>query len=109
MIRNSFLALLLALSGTGAFGQPVARMELTPPIAANGLDLPVSVDLGQLTSLPDSQLSLYETSNGKRTPVSFQLKAMQHGAHRWLSWILRPDNGNGQLQKHSFELVRTQS
>src|SRR5882762_4726812 len=106
MIRNSFPALLLALSGIGACAQPVARMELTPPVTANRLDLPVSMDLGQLTSLPDSQFSLYETSDGKRTPVPFQVQATQHGAHRWLSWILRDDNVNGQPQKHTFELVK---
>ena len=102
MTRILFLAFFIGISGA-ACAHPITRWEIQLPAGPGSLDLPVSVDLTPVTSVPDSLLSLGELTGGKTTPVPFQL---QQNTHRWLHWIVRHTNGNQQPEKHIFELSK---
>jgi hypothetical protein len=66
----------------------------------NGLNVPISVNLDNITLPSDTSMVLTEIKDDKRVPVPFQIEKKQE---RILNWIIRP-NRSGQ-KKYSFELI----
>jgi len=64
-------------------------------------NVPVSINLDEVTFLPDTAISLFEVENNHKTPVPFQI---ENGEHRILNWIIR--KGNDQQNNYVFELVK---
>ena len=75
------------------------EIELTKP--TNGIEIPASVNLDNVTFVPDSLLTLVEVQGSTRTAVPFQLT---QGKNRILHWMIIP--GNKGEKKRVFELVK---
>lgn len=99
MIRR--LLCLVCWSMLTAPGSAQRLATFTVPPTPGGLDLPVTVDLDQVTPVQDSALSLYRVSGSHRTPVPFQV---QEGEVRTLHWIVPGDRRAG--EEIVYELVR---
>jgi len=93
----SVLLFILTLSGSA---QTIAGLKVSMPKATNGLAIPASVNLDEITFLADSTLSLVEVEGNKKTPVPFQIK--QEG-HRVLYWSVTPSS----KKEVTYELVKT--
>ena len=91
-----FLAFILPLSA-----QKIATLEVDMSRETHGMNVPVKVNLDEITFLPDSILSLVEIQGKQRVPVAFQV---DHGINRELYWII--DTQNSSAKKRTFELVR---
>lgn len=98
---TTVLFVLLILTGTSALAQKrlaTFEVELTNP--TNGLTLPVSVNLDDVTFIKDSSLSLVEVVNGVETPVPCQV---QQGDHRILTWNVTTSNNTN--KKRIYRLL----
>lgn len=91
-----FSVILLALGNQQVNAQAIARLtfdQVNNPIAA-----PVSVDLDQLTDLPDSSLVLYRVDGRTKTAVPFQI---ENNYHRFLWWNV---SKTGKSARQVYEL-----
>ncbi len=93
--------ILLSLICLNAYSQKVATMEVLLKRPASGMNLPVSINLDEITYISDSLLILYEISDIDRTIVPFQIES---GNSRKLTWIVNA--GTGPDEKHIYELVQ---
>ena len=59
---------------TMAQAQTLAKLDVTIEKPLNGLAVPASVNLDEITFLPDSALTLVKVQGNKRTAVPFQIK-----------------------------------
>ena len=99
MKRLTIIFFLLAFSTNLATAQKVAGFEVELPSTAI-LDVPVSLNLDELTWLPDSSLMLVSIVNGKRTNIPYQI---ENGESRRLHFTIRQNTAAG--KKLQFELV----
>lgn len=97
--KTIITALLIALCGRLS-AQQIATFKVQLPAATNGIAVPVSVDLDNVTYLTDSALLLVEVVAGKNMPVPFQV---QEGNKRVLNWIIsNPDS----RRKRTYRLLK---
>lgn len=99
----SFLFLFCILASVRA--QEIATLEVVLDKPSAGMEIPVSINLDELTYLPDSVLALHEITSSGKSEIPFQVEA---GASRTLHWIIIPAEGKPG-EKHSFELSRGQA
>ena len=66
---------ILCLISLDNYAQKVASMEVNLTKAAYGLNIPVSINLDELTYLSDSLLVLYEVKDKIKTEIPFQIEA----------------------------------
>ncbi|MBW6501464.1 MAG: PmoA family protein [Bacteroidales bacterium] len=92
---------LFCLITTDSFSQKIASIEVEFPKPANGLEIPVSINLDEITYLSDTLLNLYDITGGQRKAIPFQVEP---GGTRLLHWIVAAGEGAG--EKHQFELVQ---
>lgn len=90
---------IFAATGTA---QKISNLEVILDKSTEGLEIPVSVSLDDITLLPDSVISLTEVNGASRNPVAFQVEA---GNPRILHWIVIP-YGNKPGEKHTYEVVK---
>ena len=90
---------LLVIYAKVTSAQKVAGFEVELPSAAI-VDFPVSINLDELTLLPDSSLQLVGTINGKRTNIPYQV---ERGTIRLLHFIIPQGTISG--KKLQFELI----
>ena len=81
--------------------QVIAKLTLTA--VNNSISAPVYINLDDITSVPDSLLSLREITGKNNTTVAFQIET---GYHRYLWWMVNNKKGTS---KRVFELVETNS
>jgi len=91
-------AMLWAVTGNS---QKIASLEVTLAKPTFGIEIPVMLNLDNVTFISDTLLELYEIKGKSRIPVSFQV---EQGDHRKLYWMLQTVTGTG--EKHLFELVQ---
>ncbi len=101
MITRINLIVILSLLSTTCFCQKIASFEVTLPGEITGFDIPVSIDLNDITYLPDTLLSLFEITGNERFEVPFQV---EQGDPRKLHWII--STGNRSSGNFIFELIR---
>lgn len=94
------LFVLLFLTGTSVLAQRLATFEVELSKPANGLNLPVSVNLDEVTFVKDSMLTLVEVVNGVETAVPSQV---QQGDHRILTWNV--NTGTNKSKKRTYRLL----
>jgi len=94
------IILLVSIQLIGA-AQKIAGFEVDLSKQTNGLDEPASINLDNVSFVPDSLLSLVEVTGSKRIPVPFQISQEKH---RTLYWMIHP--GNNENKKRVFELVK---
>ena len=87
-IAMVFAALFCLFSIANA--QKIATLEVAQQKQNKGMDLPLSVQLDQITFLPDSVISLVEVKNNKRIPVPYQV---ENKGQRVLYWIMQQEEG----------------
>lgn len=98
MKKKCLITSLLLIMSFVSFSQKIATLEVELPSPANGLDIPVSIDLDKYTSLPANSLVLTEVSGNAVTPIPFQVDK------RAMHWIIR--TGNNQPKKHVYQLTK---
>jgi hypothetical protein len=89
------------LISVNAFSQKIASLEVSLTKPAYGLNVPVSINLDEVTYLPDSLLTLYEIRDKVRRAIPFQIES---GYPRKLTWIVAAQTIAG--EKHIYELIR---
>lgn len=81
--------------------QKIASLEVNLAKETYGLDIPVSINLDNVTYLSDTLLTLYEVKDKSKTAIPFQI---EEGNPRTLSWMVVTGAGPG--EKHLYELVQ---
>ncbi len=94
----SFLFWLAFFKNTEA--QEIATFEVELAKPANGLDVPVSVNLDEITFVKDSSLSLIQINGNNKIAIPFQI---MQGENRMLYWIIK--TGNKQQKKYTYQLI----
>jgi hypothetical protein len=92
---------LFSLISLDSFSQKIASLEVTLTKPAYGLNVPVSINLDEVTYLSDTLLVLYEVKDKGKTTVPFQIEP---GDPRKLTWIVTTGTVAG--EKHLYELVQ---
>lgn len=95
---------LLSILGMTAFysySQKIATLEVNLTKQTFGLEIPVSINLNDITHIPDSLLNLYEIKGEKRIATPFQI---EQGYPRKLYWIVETKEMS--IGRHLFELVQ---
>lgn len=100
MNRIKFLAIALFLGATVS-AQRVATFEVNLGKPTNGLTIPASVNLDDVTFLSDSTLSLVEVNGTTETNIPFQI---QQGGHRILTWNI--STAKNKNTKRTYRLVK---
>ncbi|MCX6302633.1 MAG: PmoA family protein [Bacteroidia bacterium] len=95
------LTAVLTVFVLNGYSQKIASLEVELPGTTNGVDVPVSVNLDEITYLSDSLLTLIEVKGKSRISVPFQIES---GNPRKLYWIITTETGSS--VKHLFELVK---
>lgn len=104
MIKYVFIVyLVFALVGS-SHAQKILGFELGVEKPTSGLEIPASINLDQVSFIPDSLLTLVEVSGTKKTPIPFQIT---HGKSRNLHWIITQGNENN--KKHRYELIKAKA
>jgi hypothetical protein len=103
MSKKYLVILLFFQIAVSIHAQTIASFEINLSKATNGLDIPTSISLDEITFLPDSTLSLLAVQGTKKTAVPFQIV---HGEKRMLHWLAKP--GNAQQQKQVYQLVKNE-
>jgi len=98
--KFSFLAIFTVFA-INSYSQKIATLEVDLPRTTFGLDIPVSINLDDITLITDSLLNLIEIKGGKSITVPFQI---EDSDHRILNWIVKTDAGTP--VKHIFELSK---
>jgi hypothetical protein len=93
--------IIFSLISLNNYSQKIASLEVTLTKAAYGLNIPVSINLDNVTYLSDTILALYEIKNKSKTTIPFQIEA---GNPRKLTWMVTTGTGPG--EKHFYELVQ---
>ncbi len=95
----SLVGLLITVSVSKA--QRLATLEVEPANRTAGVDMPVRLNLDQITLLPDSVISLIEITGGKKENVDYQI---ENRGSRVIYWMIR--QAEGTQRKRIFELVK---
>ncbi|TDH26995.1 hypothetical protein EXU57_09330 [Segetibacter sp. 3557_3] len=77
--------------------QKIASFEVQPE-RAHMLSTPASINLDEISFVPDSALTLLQVENGKKTLVPFQI---HHAGQRTLNWTIAPGK-----KRYIYELVK---
>jgi hypothetical protein len=86
---------------TFSYSQRLAVLEVELDKPTNGLEVPASINVDQVSFVHDSLLTLVEVSGSKRTPVPFQVT---QGKNRILHWMITP--GSNTAKRRVFELMK---
>lgn len=95
---NITILLLFQISQV-CYSQKIATLSIELPRAGIGTDIPVNVNLDDVTYIADSLLVLYEVKDGNRIEVPFQIESC---GQRILVWSLPVGDRND--LKYSYEL-----
>jgi len=100
MISKIIFTLAISFFFTTGHSQKIASFEANIPAGTSGVDMPVSIDLNDITYLSDTLLSLYEIKGGTRVEIPFQV---EQGESRKLYWIIT--TGDRSSGMYVFELI----
>jgi hypothetical protein len=105
MLKSSCTILLIAaMLVIAGYPQPIAIFEVKLPDHMQAVDVTVSVNLDEVTFLPDSTLTLVQPQENGLIPVPFQI---QQGPQRTLHWLLQP--GTYKQKKCIFHLIKSKA
>lgn len=86
------------------FSQRIAALTIELSDTEHKSDIPVNVDLDEITFIPDSMLSLFEARDSDFVPVPFQIEP---GERRRLHWIIEAEATDENTR--CYELIRKKS
>ena len=101
MVRKSFLVILFVGTVLGSQAQKLVGFEIELTKPTNGMDIPASVNLDQVSFVADSLLTLVEVNGSTRTAVPFQIT---QGRNRTLHWMI--GNRSDGTKKRQYELIK---
>ena len=101
MFQRLSLLAVFCLVAISSYSQKISTIEVELTKATFGLDIPVSINLDEVTYVTDSLLNLLEIKGGKSAAIPFQI---EQGNPRTLHWIVKTDVGAP--GKHQYELVK---
>jgi len=101
MVSRIKLIIVISFLFTTCHSQKLALFEVQLSGRTSGLDIPVSVDLDNITHLHDTILSFYEINGDTRAEIPFQV---EQGDPRKLHWVITTRAGSS--EKYLFELTR---
>jgi len=99
MLRKLILILSVLHITAISFSQKIATFEVLFSRGTTGLDIPVSINLDQVTYVADTLLSLFEINANSAKEIPFQV---EQANPRKLHWIVI--TGTNPSEKHTFEL-----
>jgi hypothetical protein len=94
--------LIFSLISLDNYAQKIASLEVNLTKPAYGLNVPVSINLDEVTYLSDTLLVLYEVKDKGKTAVPFQIEP---GDPRKLTWMIATGTGSAG-EKHLYELAQ---
>jgi len=80
-----FIAALICLAQASA--QQIASFNIKLDKTTNLVDVPVSINLDELSYVADSALALFEVQGQRQVPIAFQIK---HEGQRSMHWLVNP-------------------
>jgi len=83
-----FLFLICIGSSSISYAQKISTFEVDLPVSTNGIEVPVSIGLDEITSLDGSLLTLVLVNGSERIPIPFQISGNQQ---RILHWVAKSD------------------
>ncbi|MEY3946092.1 MAG: hypothetical protein RJB03_798 [Bacteroidota bacterium] len=86
------------LISSPSLSQSLAKFKIAIDRPSNGLVIPASINLDELSFQPDSALALVQVDGNKKTPIPFQIK---QEANRTLYWNIAPT----EKKELTYELV----
>jgi hypothetical protein len=98
---SHFLPFFLVFITFNIKAQKIATLEVDISKPLNSLQVPVYVNLDEITLLSDTVLQLVEVQGSKRIPIPFQI---DNKGSRILYWAVNSDNDK--LKKRVYELVK---
>ncbi|MDO9341814.1 MAG: PmoA family protein [Bacteroidales bacterium] len=101
MCQKLSLLAIFCMAAVNSYSQKIATLEVGLTKATFGLDIPVSINLDEVTYVSDSILNLVEVKGDKKIAIPFQIEP---GDPRKLFWIVKTEAGAP--VKHIFELVK---
>jgi Methane oxygenase PmoA len=101
MVKKILIAFLLLTGTIFSSAQKIASFEVELTSPTNGIEIPTSVSLDNISFVPDSLLTLVEVSGANRTPIPFQITQSKN---RVIHWIILPRNDAN--KKRVYELVK---
>ena len=99
-MRYAFVVILSFFIFSTLQAQRLATLEVSLPNPSAGMQVPVEIDLDEITFAHDSLLNLVAVNGNKRTPVPYQI---DHADHRTLHWII--ESSDSKVKQHVFELM----
>lgn len=100
-MRYAFVVFLTVFTFSSLHAQRLATLEITLPSSSAVMQIPVQVNLDEITFVHDSLLNLVAVNGNKRTPVPHQI---DHGDHRTLHWII--ESSDSKIRQHVFEVTQ---
>ena len=82
--------------------QKIATFEVDMQPSTQGLNMPVSINLDNITTLPEADLVLTEITTKQAVAIPFQVK---NGENRMLHWLI-PAQNNAKITKRVFQLSK---
>lgn len=101
MLKSLSFIALFCITAVTSNSQKIATIEVELTKVTFGLDIPVSINLDDVTYVTDSLLNLLEIKGGKATAIPYQI---EQGNSRTLNWIVNTDAGAPGI--HQYELVK---
>lgn len=84
---SCFFAACFLLCIVQASAQQIASFSVKLDKTTNLVDVPVSINLDELSFVPDSALALFEVQGQRQVPIPFQIK---HEGQRSMHWLVNP-------------------
>lgn len=85
LIRLGYCIIAMCCFLTSANAQKLATIEVNAPKQSGGADATVRVNLDEITFLPDSVISLFEITGGKRVAIDYQI---ENRGNRNIYWVM---------------------
>jgi len=101
MLKSFLVPIFFTAISFIASAQTIATFKVNVPAATHGIDVPVTVNLKNITSISSKALSLVEVNSNKKTPVAFQIT---NGKETTLSWLV---NQQGEQKNLTYQLIKT--
>jgi Methane oxygenase PmoA len=98
------IVILFCMNTVIGSAQTIARFQVTLSKPANGLDIPASINLDEITFVADSSLSLMEIQGNKKVPIPFQVV---QGDQRSLHWMIH--TGVKTVMNRTYELINAKA
>jgi hypothetical protein len=84
-----------------SYAQKIATLEVNLNKDDTNIDVPVRTNLDDITTIPDSSLSLVEIQGTKRTNVPYQI---ENKGQRIIYWLIKQPTGS--IKHRVYELVK---